>query len=489
MVNCIPTVEGKELVTIRLDNLISLQREAKAEFGGCNTANYPDTPCFNPSMALSSTGVLSNAGEKNMPADPGQIPPATSGICKWDGEDARFLAPTPEILPMVTKNIGGKSTQVTASTPPDQLWQIRPHYFFENNVNEILYKISSNPSKPSIAQVAQGYGVTETDYKFSGMVTAGSYVIDVGLAPQKGSPPNPVVPEDSSEFLDSLIPVTVADFTKSNATNLFSKGSWKDGSSWLHIDTCKKTAGFYGSLIYLRLLNNDGKYFKLYLTIDPVAYDRITPMDNNGKITCVSQVQCDNTGGNCQFIKWVPVGNDYFPVTMPPLEHNSNTPNPAYTNQLKWLPWPDDEDIFTSLGGRSLDYLIMKTDRADVAGADRNYSVPYLTLMQWSIKIDQNGGGAPPPSGNMCTPDKGTKINCENSQQLETNCDAEFACEKCMPGENPYWVQYGGHCGSLGPDDKCQYAEKCFKDSASCLKYSNSGQKYFKTGDGVPTCS
>ena len=485
-------------MTIRLDNLMSLQGLTKREFGGCNNTSYPNNPCFNPSIALSSTGVLSSAGEKIMPADPDQTPPASQGTCKWDGEDARFLAPTPEILPMVTKNIGGKSTQVTASTPPDQLWQIRPHYFFENNAMEILYKISSNPIKPSMAQVAQGYGVKEIDYELSGMVTAGSYVIDVGLAPQKGPPPNPVVPQGSSDFVDSLIPVTVADFTNSNATNLFSKGSWKDGSSWLHIDNCNTTAaGSFGSLIYLRLLDNDGKYFRLYLTIDPIAYDKITPRspDSDGKITCVAQDHCDQSGGNCQFVQWVPVGNDYFPVTMPPLGKNPTIPNPAYTNQLKWLPWPDNEDIVAKLGGESLNYLIMASDRAVVAGAGTSYPIPYLTLMQWSIKIDQNGGGAPPtspgqsptPGGNMCTPDKGTKKNCKGPPSLGTNCDAEFACERCMPGENPYWVQYPGHCGTLGPDDKCQYAEKCFKDEQSCLEYANSGPKNFKTAS-VASC-
>lgn len=71
---------------------------------------------------------------------------------------------------------------------------------------------------------------------------------------------------------------------------------------------------------------------------------------------------------------------------------------------------------------------------------------------------------------------------------LGTNCGAEFACERCMSGKNPYWVEYPGHCGTLAPGDKCQYAEKCFKDEQSCLEYANSGPKYFKTGNSVPSC-
>ncbi len=484
------------MVTIRLDNLIRLQGLAKREFGGCNSTNYPSNPCFNPSLALSSTGVISSAGQKIMPADPDQNPPADQGKCEWDGEDARFLAPTPEILRMVTKNIGGKSVQVPPPTPPDQLWQIRPHYFFEKGEKKILYKISSNPSKPSVAQVAQGYGVKETDYELSGMATAGSYVIDVGLAPQKGPTPTPVVPQSSSDFISSLIPVTVADFTRSNATNLFSKGSWKDGSSWLHIDSCKANtadAESFGSLIYLRLLDDNGKYFRLYLTIEPIAYDSITPRspDSDGKVTCVAQDHCNPDGSKCRFVKWVPSGNDYFPVAMPKLGQ-SIAPNPAYTNQLMWLPWPDDEDIVAKLGEQDVDYHIMASDQVVVAGVG-SYWVPYLTLLQWSIKTD-HGGGAPPaspgqspaPSGDTCTPDKGTKKNCEKNSPPGTNCDAEFACERCGH-ENPYWAEYPNHCGNLAPGDKCQYAEKCFKDEQSCQKYASSGSKYFKTAS-VESC-
>ena len=189
-----------------------------------------------------------------------------------------------------------------------------------------------------------------------------------------------------------------------------------------------------------------------------------------------------------------------FPVTMQPLSvpNAPDIPNPVYTNQLAWLPWPDNEDIVTRLGGEPPTYYtIMPSKQTSVSGAGNRYSILYLTLMQWSIKIDQNGGGAPPaspgqspaPGGNMCTPDKGTQNTCTGPPILGTNCDAKFACEKCTPDKNPYWVQYSGHCGTLGSEDKCQYAEKCFIDQESCLNYANSGRKYFKTGDSVPSCS
>ena len=491
---CITKPDTDGLVTIRLQGLMALQRMAKQDEGGCNNPNVFAGSCFNPSIGLNSTGVFFAGGTRTVTGDGHYTSP---GPCTWEGVDARFLAPTPDMLKPITKVINGKQTQIPAPTPLDQLWKVQSRYFYdENGEKEILYKISSNPSTPTMAAVAQGYGVTESDYQIAGMRISGPSGIDIGIGPQAGPPPKPVVPEQDTYIFDpQLLPIRVEDFNSIGPDNLFSRGSWEEGSSWLHIEDCDTTTDPVSPrvLLYLRLRGNDKQHFRLYLIVDPVATDSISPGSpgNNGKMDCVPDwVDCDDSGRNCKFGGWSPYGSVYFPVSLPALLNDEVSI--AYTNQLKWLPWTDTPDILDKLKGKVARYEIVG-NRGVVAGGGETFDIPYLSLLQWSIAPDRGGGNtpatpghSPTPGVNMCTPDKGTIQLCNRNGGA--NCNAEFACERCTPGQ--WWAAYGTHCSTLGSGDVCQWAEKCFPDAATCQTYASKPRStpYFKTGNGVPSC-
>ena len=375
-----------KLFAVQFPQLSKLQKASKVAQGGCGSKKT-GVWCKNLAIGMTSTSV--------------SFPPGKHDNCSWSGEDARYLFPTPEALKREDSASGGIGN-ILRKFAADQMWTVKNKSFSSNDqkVSELLYQITSNPSTPTPQDLAKSYACDSGDFETSGLVTTKKR-ISIGIGPQS----SPVVQQTSNRITDATtIPIKTSDFFAPSEE----KGSWEDGSNWLHIDDCDPDTG--SVMVYIPILANtmeqeggvvQKRPVRLYLTIIPYSVKYIA------RGTCTS--------------------SQYKPAYLP------FEPNAWYdylrTFQLGWLVWKDESIM-------KAEEIVNKIHR-DIpiaSGCDECF-LTYPQLFQCNI--------APPP------------------KPLET-CDSnKYYCS--------YIVGETKHC-QVVPAQATQRAPKCYDTVNDCVE-------------------